>query len=158
MTKRSLQKSNKHFQKAIHNQDYDVVFFGQNFTENYNSFAMWHSTEAGKLNLSYLTSEDVDFLVDEVRFSGAKSDLLALNDKLDGLIPAVPLATPKYELLISKELQGFSEHFGKVRSHGDRFSGIENWYLRQKRDWDWPKDKSKLWGMIKWMFTRDKQY
>ncbi|MCF7905643.1 ABC transporter substrate-binding protein [Candidatus Gracilibacteria bacterium] len=140
------------FQEALETRNYDVVLFGQNFSQNFDSLSTWHSSQSGKFNLSNLTHEDVDFLIDEVRFSGAGSDLFALNEKLDEIIPAIVLATPKYNLLLSQELHGFSNTFGKVRSHSERFFDANKWYFFEKRDWDWPQGKSKLWGFIKWIF------
>jgi len=143
------------FQEALEKRDYDVVLFGQNFSQNFDSLSTWHSSQSGKFNLSNLTNEDIDFLIDEVRFSGAQSDLFALSDKLDEILPAVILATPKYNVLFSNELKGFSETFGKVRSHADRFAGVEKWYFFEKRDWDFPAGKSKIWGFVKWLVGLD---
>ncbi|MCF7918077.1 ABC transporter substrate-binding protein [Candidatus Gracilibacteria bacterium] len=143
------------FQEALKKRDYDVVLFGQNFSKNFDSLSTWHSSQSGGLNLSNLTHDDLDFLIDEVRFSGAQSDLFALNDRLEEIIPAVTLATPQYNILVSQDLKGFSENFGKIRSHSERFSGIENWYFFEKLDWDWLENKSKLWGFIRWMFGTD---
>ncbi len=143
------------FQQALMQRNYDMVLFGQDFSQNFDSLSTWHSSQSGKFNLSNLTSEEVDFLIDEVRFSGTQSDFFTLNEELDYLMPAVPLATPKYILLVSNALKGFSENFGKIRSHAERFSGIEKWYFYEKTDWDWPEDKSKLWGFVKWIFGFD---
>ncbi|MCF7830930.1 ABC transporter substrate-binding protein [Candidatus Gracilibacteria bacterium] len=143
------------FQEALKNREYDLVLFGQNFSKNFDSLSTWHSSQAEKFNLSNLTNEDTDFLIDEVRFSGAQSDLFALSEELDDILPAIILATPTYNLFVSNELQGFSDTFGKIRSHAQRLSGIEKWYFYEKLTWDWPEDKSKLWGFVKWIFGFD---
>jgi peptide/nickel transport system substrate-binding protein len=145
------------FQTALRERNYDIVLFGQNFSENFDSLSTWHSSQSGELNLSNLTHEDVDFLIDEVRFSGTQTDLFALNEKLTEILPATPLATPKYNLLSSQDLQGFSENFGKIRSHSDRFLGIENWYFNEKRDWDWEAGRSKFIGFFRWLFGQETQ-
>jgi ABC-type transport system substrate-binding protein len=144
------------FQKALKKRSYDIVLFGQNFSDNFDSLSTWHSSQSGELNLSNLTHEDIDFLIDEVRFSGAKTDLFALNEKLTEIVPAIPISTPKYNLLTSHELLGFSENFGKIRSHSDRFLNIEDWYFFEKRDWDWPENKSKFTGFFQWLFGLEK--
>ncbi|MCF7812819.1 hypothetical protein K9M59_04500 [Candidatus Gracilibacteria bacterium] len=143
------------FQQALAERQYDMVFFGQNFSKNFDSLSTWHSSQTGGFNLANLTHEEVDFLIDEVRFSGAQSDLFALNSKLEDIRPAIILSTPKYNLLVSEELKGFSENFGKIRSHSQRFSGIEKWYFEEKLDWDWPSGKSKFWGFWQWFFGVD---
>ncbi len=143
---------NGEFQMALKNGEYDCVFFGQNFSRNLDTMSMWHSSEVGKFNLSRLTNEDIDFLIDEIRFSGAQSDLFMLEEKLDVLTPSISIATPKYELFVFKNLLGFSETFGKVREHADRFSDVGDWFFEKKRVFDFPEDKSKLWGFVKFLF------
>ncbi len=142
----------KEFREALQLREYDMVLFGQDFSENFDALSLWHSSQSGKLNFSNLTRDDMDFLIDEIRFSGAQSDLVALNDRLLDLVPAVIFSTPKYNLLVSNRLQGFSETFGKIRSHADRFIGIEDWYFKQALDWDWEDDEWKILGFFRWIF------
>jgi ABC-type transport system substrate-binding protein len=141
------------FQKALKSRDYDLVLFGQDFSQNPDAFSMWHSFESGALNLSNLTSEPIDLLIEEIRFSGARSDVFSLGDQLRDIIPVMALATPQYNILVSQKLKGFSETFGKLRAHHDRLVGMSDWYFFEERDWDWPAEKSKLWGFVKWIFT-----
>ncbi len=139
------------FAQALIARDYDVLFFGQNFSYNFNSFATWHSIESGKSNLSNLTNDDIDFLIDEIHFAGAQSDKLALNQELSEINPAIPLATPDYRVLLSDSLKGF-QNFNQLRSHSDRFFGIENWSFYEEKAWDLD-DKVKVLEFIKWIFS-----
>ncbi len=141
------------FQEALKSREYDMVLFGQDFSENFDSLSLWHSSQSDHLNLSNLTRDDVDSMIDEIRFSGIQGELLTLNKRLNDLVPAIIFATPRYNILVSNQLKGFSETFGKIHSHEDRFSGINKWYLNEKRDWNWPEDKSKIWSFIKWIFN-----
>ena len=145
------------FQTALRERDYDIVLFGQNFSENFDSLSTWHSSQSDELNLSNLTNEDVDFLIDEVRFSGTQTDIFALNEKLMEILPAIPLVTPKYNLLVSAELKGFSEYFGKIRSHADRFLGIEDWYFKEKKDWALSIGTSKISEFFRWILGHSEQ-
>ena len=145
------------FQEAVSNRDYDLVFFGQNFSRNRDILSVWHSSQSGKSNLANLTNPDIDYLIEEVLFSGTQSDLLTLNQKLEEIVPAIPIATPKYELLINRDLLGFSKTFGKIRQHAERFFGIEKWYFEQQRGWDWPKHQSKFAGFLSWLFNGKKE-
>ncbi len=146
--------SPEEFKKALEEREYDIVLFGQDFSENFDTLSLWHSSQSGKLNLSNLTRDDIDFLIDEIRFYGAQSDLLTLNKKLSELVPAIILATPKYDLLISRYLKGFSETFGSVRSHADRFTGVQRWYFDEKLDWNLPEEKGKVMEFLKWSLSR----
>ena len=143
----------KNFLLALQNRDFDAAFFGQNFSQNFDAVSMWHSIAGEKFNLSNLKNPDVDFLIDEIRFAGAQSDLFLLNEKINEIAPAVPIATPKYFLLVSKKLQNFSENFGKLRAHADRFFGVENWFFAKKREWNWPENSSKIFGFFKFIFS-----
>ena len=139
------------FNQALVDRNYDIVLFGQDFSENFDSLSLWHSSQTGELNLSNLTRDDVDYLIDEIRFSGAQSDMVVLNDKIMEVVPAVIFATPKYDVLVSKYLHGFSETFGTIRSHSDRFSGVSKWYMVERLNWNLPEGASKLKGFVRWM-------
>ncbi len=141
------------FQRALKTRDYDMVLFGQNFSGNLDSLSTWHSSQSGELNLSNLTNPEVDFLIDEVRFSDSRSDLFSLNQKLGEIVPVIVLATPQYNILVDHNLLGFSKNFGKIRRHAERFSEIDKWHFSKKRDWDWPEDESKFTGFFKWIFN-----
>lgn len=140
-------------QIALRDRLYDVVLFGQDFSRNLDNLSVWHSSQTGALNLANLTRDDVDYLIEEIRFSGAQSDYLQLQDRIDVIVPAIMLATPKQQLLVSPELKGFDDTWGRVRHLADRFSDIEKWHFFEKRDWVWPADKSKLLSFINWLLS-----
>ena len=140
------------FKEALAERSYDMVLFGQDFSENFDSLSLWHSSQSGKLNLSNLTRDDFDFLIDEIRFHGVQDDLVEFNKKLSSLVPAMIFTTPKYSVFASKTLYGFEKTFGNIRSHSDRFSGIHKWYFDEKLDWNWPEDESKVLGFLRWIF------
>ena len=141
------------FEQALENRDYDLLLFGQDYSENSHSLATWHSSQSGELNLSNLTNEDIDFLINEIYLTGAQGQLFELGQKLTEIMPAIPLATPRYHVLVSSDLRGFSDSFGKLRHHSDRFYGIEDWYFLEKRKWSLPSDSYKLWEFVKFLFT-----
>ena len=95
----------------------------------------------------------MDYLIEEIRFSGARSDYLALQDRIDVIVPAIMLATPKQQMLISPTLKGFDATWGQLRHLSDRFSSIEKWHFFEKRDWDWPESRSKLFGFVSWLLS-----
>lgn len=143
------------FQAALEAREYDIVLFGSDFSQNFDSLSAWHSSQSGKLNLSNLTREDVDFLIDEIRFSGAQSDFFILSQKLDELTPATIFATPEYSVLVSKDLKGFTQSFGKIRKYADRFAGVSNWYFFEEKAWDLD-GKGKIGTFLRWMFGGEK--
>ncbi|NCP67906.1 ABC transporter substrate-binding protein [bacterium] len=141
------------FQVALKDRDYDMVLFGQNFTDNFDTLSGWHSSQSGALNLSNLTREDIDFLIDEIRFSGAKSDYQVLQDELDKLNPALIFATPEYGLLVDRGLKGFNDNWGSIRSLAHRFYNSHLWHFDTKLDWDLPEDRSKIMAFLAWWWN-----
>ncbi len=141
------------FQKALQDRDYDIVLFGQNFSENFDALSTWHSSQTGKLNLSNLTNKEIDNLIEEVRLTGAQTDLFELSNKISEIVPAIAFSTPQYHLLVERELFGFSDTFGKVRSHSERFSDAQLWHFFKKRAWDWKSSDSKFVGFFKWIWA-----
>lgn len=141
------------FQDAVSNRDYDMVLFGMNHSHNYEGLSTWHSTQTNQFNLANLTNQNVDFLISEVRFSGAKTDLAALSAKIDQLAPVITLGTPEYKFIYDQtQLKGFESNLGKIWSHSQRYANIHEWYFKQKEDWNFPDNKSKTWAFIKWIF------
>jgi len=143
-------------QIALRDRLYDVVLFGQDFSRNLDNLSVWHSSQSGQLNLSNLTRDDVDFLIEEIRFSGARTDYLALQDRIDVIVPAIMLATPNQQILVSPRLKGFEESWGRIRHLADRFARVHTWHFETKLGWNWPEEKSKFVGFVKWLFSAKK--
>jgi len=140
-------------QVALRDRLYDVILFGQDFSRNLDNLSVWHSSQSGKLNLSNLTRDDVDFIIEEIRFSGSPSDYAQLQDRLDVIVPVMPIATPNQKILVSPNLKGFEDQWGQVRHLADRFVDVHLWHFQEQLDWDWPEGESKILGFFKWMFS-----
>ncbi len=141
------------FQKALSERTYDVVLYGQNFSNNADVLSVWHSSQTGRFNLSNLTREDVDFLIHEIRFSGADVDYQALQNKLDELHIIKVLGTPKYGLLVGKDLQNMDGQWASIWSFSDRFYNIYDWYFNETKDWDLKPHQSKYMEFILWLWN-----
>lgn len=141
------------FQKKLSTREYDAVLFGENYSQNIDSLSTWHSSQSGKYNLSNLTNDSIDFLINEVRATGSQTDLFTLNKELNTLTPALILATPRYAHLVSSELNEFDSTFGgKNREHADRYTGIEKWYFYEELDWNLPSTPSRIVQFFQWLF------
>lgn len=141
------------FQKRLVNRDYDMVLFGINYSQNIDSLSTWHSSQSGQYNLSNLTNNTIDFLINEVRITGSQTDLFELNKELNTLQPALIIATPRYFIFSSSRLKNFNETFvEKIREHAQRFSSINKWYFYEKKVWDLPPQSSFLKEYGKWLF------
>ncbi len=143
-------------QIALRDRLYDVLLFGQDFSRNLDNLSVWHSSQTDKLNLSNVTRDDIDFHIEEIRFSGSRDDYIALQDRMDVIVPAIMIATPNQKLLTSKNLKNFEETWGRIRHLSDRFTHVNDWHFETRYDWDWPDGKSKIVGFIKWLFSAKK--
>lgn len=142
------------FQQALQDKTYDVVFFGQNFSYNFDSISLWHSTQANKgLNFSQLENNSIDTLIYQVQISGSRTDIIELNEALSERRPLTILGTPRYSLMYSSELKGFPESLGQIRSQAQRYFDIHTWYFETQKDWNLPPNTSKMSGFFTWLFN-----
>ena len=139
------------FQTALNNRDYDLVLYGQNFTDNFDVLSLWHSSQSGQLNLANFTRDDVDFLIDEIRFSGATQDYQALQDTLDELAPVLTLATPEYQVFWASNLKGTLQNWDKIQSLPHRFANVGQWHFQTHQAWDLPDEKWPIYWFFRWL-------
>lgn len=140
------------FLQALRDRNYSAVLFGEDFTENFDDLSIWHASQTDKLNLSNLTRDDTDSLIADARFSGANSDFLMLNQQLEKITPAIIFSTPRYALLVRKNIYNFSENLGQIRHLSQRFAHVENWYFTTKKDWNTSPGQSKWKLFFQWIF------
>lgn len=143
----------KEFLHALEDRNYSAVLFGEDFSENFDDLSIWHASQTGKLNLSNLTRDDTDSLIADARFSGANSDFLLLNHQLEKITPAIVFASPRYALLVRKNIYDFSENLGKIRHLSQRFAHVEDWYFSTKKDWNISPGQSKWRLFFSWLFS-----
>ncbi len=139
------------FAQALHNRDYDMVLFGQNFSDNFDVLSVWHSSQSDLLNLSNFTRDDVDFMIDEIRFTGSYQDYQTLQDKIDDLNPALFLGTPAYQALQSIHLKGGLEDWSGIRSLSHRFAVAHLWHFETEFDWDFAEGKWLVVEFLHWL-------
>jgi len=126
-------------QDFIKPRNYDALLFGEVLGAVPDPFPFWHSsqkTDPG-LNLSLYENQEADQLLEDNRKS---SDIEERKEKLEDFqniviqdAPAIFLYSPDYSYFVSKKVQGVTSK--KVVDPSKRFSDIENWYLKTKRDW-----------------------
>lgn len=146
------------FHEALRTRNYDMVIYGQDFTTTFDPTLIWHNSFVNHQNLSNLTVDEVDFLIDEIRSADTSDNFRQLSNKLDEIIPAIIFATPKYSYLRHQDLKGFDESFGQIRKYADRFFDVERWYFEEQLDWDVQKigpNQLKILSFIEWLLTSD---
>jgi ABC-type transport system substrate-binding protein len=128
-------------QDIIKPRDYQMLLFGEVLGATPDPFPFWHSSQVGDpgLNLSLYNNKNADNLLEENRQSldeeERKDKLEQFQEMLLADVPAVFLYSPQYIYLVSEDVQGINNKI--ITDSSKRFSGIEKWYIKTKRVWNW---------------------
>ncbi len=118
-------------------REYESLLFGQALGMICDPYPFWSSSQKDDpgLNFALYSNENADKLLDDIRQT---ADASARNAKLNelqniilGEIPAIFLYNSDYVYAVSKNVKGIAP--GIISDPGQRFSGIENWYISTKR-------------------------
>ncbi len=122
---------------VIKPRNYDMLLFGKAFEAIPDLFPFWHSSQRSEfgLNLSMYENEETDSLIERLRAETDKDERALLLKEINSLIiedvPAIFLYNPDYLYFISSRISGMSP--GRIVNPSNRFSNIENWYIKTKR-------------------------
>lgn len=120
-------------------RNYQAVLFGQVLGMIPDPLPFWHSSQKKDpgLNLSLYENKESDKLLEEARQTYDQEKRKELLEKFQEILikesPAVFLYNPDYSYFVSKEINGVEA--GKITDSYQRFSNIEEWYIRTKRSW-----------------------
>lgn len=123
---------------VIKPRNYQILLFGEVLGSIPDPFPFWHSTQIVDpgLNLSLYENDDCDKLLKEIRETSDAAErakkLESFQDLLIKDSPAVFLYNQNYYYLTSGT-KGISA--GIIVDPSKRFSGVQNWYLKEKRIW-----------------------
>jgi len=126
-------------EEKIRPRDYEMVLFGKVLEINPDPYPFWHSSQTRDpgLNLSAYENKESDKLLEEARQTldqeERKISLEKFQENLIKDIPAIFLYNPDYIYIVSREVKGVET--GIISDSSQRFSGINNWYVKTKRSW-----------------------
>lgn len=127
--------------QRLESRDYDVLLYGESVSFTSDPYPFWHSSQAkaGGLNLSGFNNKKADTLLEEAR---ATIDVEIKKQKytdfqkiLNEEKPAIFLYQPIYSYMIDKNIKGVV--ISNINRPADRFSNIEDWYIKTKREFSW---------------------
>jgi peptide/nickel transport system substrate-binding protein len=130
-------------QSAIKNRDYDALLFGEILNIDPDPYIFWHSSEAKDpgLNLALYANKNADKILEDARqeFDAEKRKELLAKFQVQVVddAPAVFLFNPYFSYWMTSDLQGFDKKI--IAMPADRFSDINQWYVKTKRVWKWGK-------------------
>jgi len=123
--------------EAIKARNYQMIIFGNNLRTDPDVFAFWHSSQKfyPGLNIALYENKTADELLESVRKNldeeSRNQDLVKLQEQVFKDSPAIFLFSPNYFYAATKDLGGFEAKF--IVNPGDRFKGINKWYLKTAR-------------------------
>jgi peptide/nickel transport system substrate-binding protein len=116
-----------------------MLLFGEVLSAVLDPFPYWHSTQVKDpgLNLASYKNSAVDNLLEKARTSVDEEIRTEQYQQIQDLIiedaPAIFLYTPEYIYMTSEEVTGPKER--TIFDPSQRFSNIEEWYIKTKRTW-----------------------
>ena len=125
----------------IHNKDYQALLYGEVIGSDPDIYAFWHSSQTGDkgLNLANYNNSTVDKLLESARTALDNNDRLnqykKIQEAITADVPAAFLYTPSYSYIQTKKIKGFAGQ--SVVEPADRFSSINDWYLKTKKKLVW---------------------
>lgn len=128
-------------EKTLRNADYEMLLFGNNIGASNDLFTFWHSSRRfyPDLNLSLFQDKKVDGLIESYRKNfdetARAAALKTISDLIASQYPAIFLYSPDYIYVSTPNLNGFNDTKTINNISSDRFSDIENWYVKTRRVW-----------------------
>lgn len=125
-------------QKVIKSRDFDALLFGSLLYMDPDQFSYWHSSQKKDpgLNLSMYDNPEVDKLLEDARQTLDYKERIKKYDAFQQVIvedvPAIFLFNPHYLYVLGSQVKGVEVK--KIAISSKRFTGIENWYIRTKRE------------------------
>ncbi|MDI6602574.1 MAG: ABC transporter substrate-binding protein [Patescibacteria group bacterium] len=125
--------------EIIKPRNYQAILFGQVLGIIPDPFPFWHSSQKKDpgLNLALYKNKEADILLEETRQNLDKEKRKELLEKFQEILiedaPAVFLYNPDYLYFVSKKIKGVKT--GIITIPSQRFSNIEEWYIKTKRAW-----------------------
>jgi peptide/nickel transport system substrate-binding protein len=120
---------------------YEALLFSELVGNDPDVYFFWHSSQAGEggLNLSNYKNEEADKLLEDGRTALVREDRVSKYSQFQKLVnqdvAAIFLYSPYYIYPQSKKVKNFSVM--TISDPADRFAGIENWYIKTGRRFEW---------------------
>jgi len=121
-------------------REYEALLFGEVLGADPDPFAFWHSAHRKDpgLNLALYQNKEVDKLLEEARQTLNQEERIVKYIEFQKLVvedlPAIFLFSPDYLYPVNKKIREISS-IEKLPTHSQRFSQIENWYIKINRVW-----------------------
>ena len=122
---------------ALKDRNYQILIYGEMVGADPDLYSFWHSSQSDYpgLNLARFSNRDADKLLETARTTLDNDARAKLYQKFQGILadqlPAVFLYSPTYIMAVNKDIRGIQE--GNLVNPQDRFSDLNNWYIKTTR-------------------------
>ncbi len=122
---------------TLRNRAYDVLLSGELYGIDPDPYAFWHSsqTDYPGLNLSGFSNRNADEKIESGRTTMNREERATAYSELQTIVnetvPAVFLYQPTYTFVVPRKIKGIEA--GQIVTPADRWSSIEEWYIKTKR-------------------------
>ena len=126
--------------EIIKPREYEILLYGEIVGQDPDPYPFWHSSQNRHpgLNLAIFSNKKVDQLLEEARQTNddeqRRLKYLHFQNIVAEQIPAILLYNPTYTYPLSQQIKGFN--LLRINIPSDRFTNIENWYIKTQREWD----------------------
>ncbi len=122
-------------QKIIRLRDYEILLFGYMIERESDLYAFWHSSQLSDpgLNISLYKNKKVDRELEKLRIEKEKVNISLIESEIRNDIPATFIYSPAFTYILPNKIKG--EHIEKLRNRSDRFTDINNWYIKTRHVW-----------------------
>ncbi len=118
---------------------FNILLFGEALGAIPDPFPFWHSSQKDYpgLNIANYTSKSADALLEKAREAQTAEERNANLEQFQEIMaidmPAIFLVRPDYIYALNEKIKGFT--VTKITEPAKRFSNIETWYTKTKREW-----------------------
>lgn len=118
---------------------FNILLFGEALGAIPDPFPFWHSSQRDYpgLNIANYYSKTADSFLEKAREAQTEQErqenLGNFQETLSKDMPALFLVRPDYIYALSGKIKGFEVK--KITEPSKRFSSVENWYTKTKREW-----------------------
>ncbi len=127
-------------QVIVKDKDFEVLFYSLSLGPDPDPYAFWHSSQIENgLNIAGFANKEVDKILEQARMTLDKEKRRQLYEKfgqiLSDQVPAIFMYSKYYHYVQNNLVKGFS--VSTIYSPADRFSGIEDWYIKTGKKLVW---------------------
>jgi len=125
-------------QEIIKTHNFTIFLYGILAKTDFNPYFFWHSSQKifPGLNLTGFNNRRVDELLEKTYYLKDNETKKKYYDEFQEIIaaniPAIFLYNTTYSYFINEKIKGIS--ISQIDHPKDRFRGIENWYIKTKRE------------------------